>query len=116
MNGFGLLRLDEPAQFFDVPKPTLGDDEVLIRVHATSVNPVDQLMGLGFFRAAQGEDEGHQKFARLCHALLRKGGRASSMTNGGVPELLGDIPYVNVHSTPTPSRSPASPALSRRGP
>jgi NADPH:quinone reductase-like Zn-dependent oxidoreductase len=49
-----------------------------------------------------GEDEAHEEFARLCHGLLRPGGRASSVTNGGVPELLGDIVCTNVHSTPTP--------------
>jgi NADPH:quinone reductase len=49
-----------------------------------------------------GEDDAHAAFARLCHALLRPRGRAASVTNGGVPELLGDIVCTNVHSTPTP--------------
>jgi NADPH:quinone reductase-like Zn-dependent oxidoreductase len=50
----------------------------------------------------EGEDEAHALFARLCRGLLRTGGRASSVTNGGVPKLLGDIACVNVHSTPSP--------------
>jgi NADPH:quinone reductase-like Zn-dependent oxidoreductase len=50
----------------------------------------------------QGEDGAHALFAGLCRGLLRTGGRASSVTNGGVPELLGDIACVNVHSTPSP--------------
>jgi len=49
-----------------------------------------------------GEDEAHRLFAELCRGLLRDGGRASSVTNGGVPELLGGIVCANVHSTPTP--------------
>jgi NADPH:quinone reductase-like Zn-dependent oxidoreductase len=49
-----------------------------------------------------GEEDGHREFARLCRGLLRRGGRASSVTNSGVPELLGDIVCANVHSTPTP--------------
>lgn len=49
-----------------------------------------------------GEDEAHALFAALCRGLLRPGGRAASVTNGGVPELLGDIACANVHSTPTP--------------
>jgi NADPH2:quinone reductase len=49
-----------------------------------------------------GEEEGHVEFARLCRGLLRDGGRASSVTNSGVPELLGGIPCANIHSTPTP--------------
>jgi NADPH:quinone reductase-like Zn-dependent oxidoreductase len=48
-----------------------------------------------------GEDQAHEEFARLCHGLLRPGGRASSVTNGGVPELLNGIACRNVHSTPT---------------
>jgi NADPH:quinone reductase-like Zn-dependent oxidoreductase len=50
----------------------------------------------------EGEEEGHVLFARLCHALLRDGGRASSVTNGGVPDLLGHVVCTNVHSTPSP--------------
>jgi NADPH:quinone reductase-like Zn-dependent oxidoreductase len=49
-----------------------------------------------------GEDEAHVLFARLCHGLLREGGRAASVTNGGVPDLLGGIVCTNVHSTPSP--------------
>jgi NADPH:quinone reductase-like Zn-dependent oxidoreductase len=50
-----------------------------------------------------GEDEAHATFARLCHGLLRPGGRAASVTNGGVAELLGGVPFTNVHSTPSPA-------------
>ncbi len=50
-----------------------------------------------------GEDEAHATFARLCRGLLRPGGRAASVTNGGVAELLDGVPFVNVHSTPTPA-------------
>jgi NADPH:quinone reductase len=50
-----------------------------------------------------GEDEAHATFARLCRGLLRAGGRAASVTNGGVAELLDGVPFVNVHSTPTPA-------------
>jgi D-arabinose 1-dehydrogenase-like Zn-dependent alcohol dehydrogenase len=50
-----------------------------------------------------GEDEARRHFADLCRAVLGPGGRAASVTNGGVPELLGGIPCVNVHSTPSPA-------------
>ncbi|BEP13350.1 NADP-dependent oxidoreductase [Acidothermaceae bacterium B102] len=66
------------------------DGLVDLAKHATST-----VMGVG-------EDEAHATFARVCRALLRPGGRAASTTNGGVPELLGDIVCTNVHSTPTP--------------
>jgi NADPH:quinone reductase-like Zn-dependent oxidoreductase len=48
-----------------------------------------------------GEDEAHAAFAAFCRAVLRPGGRASSVTNGGDPALLGDVVCTNVHSTPT---------------
>jgi len=35
--------------------------------------------------------------------ILRGGGRAASVTNGGVPELMGPIAFANIHSTPSPA-------------
>lgn len=51
-----------------------------------------------------GQDEGdaHREFARLSHGVLREGGRAASVTNGGVPELMAPFGFANVHSTPSP--------------
>jgi len=51
----------------------------------------------------QGEDDAHREFARLCHGILREEGGAASVTNGGVPELMGHIAFHNVHSTPSPA-------------
>lgn len=48
-----------------------------------------------------GEEQGHREFAAIAHGILRPGGRASSVTNGGVPELMRDIPFANVHSSPS---------------
>ncbi len=50
-----------------------------------------------------GEDAAHATFARLCHGLLRAGGRACSVTNGGVADLLDGVAFTNVHSTPDPA-------------
>jgi NADPH:quinone reductase-like Zn-dependent oxidoreductase len=54
-----------------------------------------QIMGVG-------EDDAHAEFARLSRGVLRSGGRAVSVTNGGDPALMGDIAFANVHSTPSP--------------
>jgi NADPH:quinone reductase len=51
----------------------------------------------------QNEDDAHREFARLCHGVLREGGRAASVTNGGVPELMSPFGFTNVHSTPSPA-------------
>jgi NADPH:quinone reductase len=55
--------------------------------------------------AVMGQDEGdaRREFARLCHGVLREGGRAASVTNGGAPELLAPFGFTNVHSTPSPA-------------
>jgi NADPH:quinone reductase-like Zn-dependent oxidoreductase len=51
-----------------------------------------------------GEDETgkYEEFARLCRGVLRAGGGATSVTNGGSDAHLEGIAYVNVHSTPSP--------------
>ena len=42
----------QSAQIVDVPKPELLPDSVVIQVRASSVNPVDNLLRLGYLRAA----------------------------------------------------------------
>src|SRR5215218_2310028 len=37
----------QPALREDLPDPTPGDNEVLVRVHASSVNPVDNSIAAG---------------------------------------------------------------------
>ena len=43
LNAFG-----QPVEIEDLPKPTPGDDEVLVRVRAASVNPVDWKIAAGY--------------------------------------------------------------------
>jgi NADPH:quinone reductase-like Zn-dependent oxidoreductase len=37
----------QPALREDVPEPEVGDDELVVRVQASSVNPVDVLIAAG---------------------------------------------------------------------
>jgi NADPH:quinone reductase-like Zn-dependent oxidoreductase len=37
--------------FADVPRPTLKADELLVQVHAASVNPIDNMIPTGLFKA-----------------------------------------------------------------
>lgn len=53
MKAFALTGFDEPPRFVDVPRPVLGSHDVLVRVLASSVNPVDRLVASGFFRTVQ---------------------------------------------------------------
>jgi len=36
-----LLRLTDVLRYEDIAKPTAADNEVLVKVHAASVNPLD---------------------------------------------------------------------------
>ena len=40
----------QPVQIEDVPQPAPGNDEVLVRVHAASVNPVDRAIAAGYMQ------------------------------------------------------------------
>jgi NADPH:quinone reductase-like Zn-dependent oxidoreductase len=45
------VRINEwgkPVQIEDLPQPSPADDEVLVRVHAASVNPVDRAIAAGY--------------------------------------------------------------------
>ena len=53
MKAFVLTAFDVPPELIDLPAPVPGPGEILIRVHATSVNPVDELVRAGFFRTVQ---------------------------------------------------------------
>jgi NADPH:quinone reductase-like Zn-dependent oxidoreductase len=88
-----------------VVDPTQGDLVKLVReaVPEGVDGFVDLVKHVDSAVMGQGEDEAHREFARLCHGVLREGGRAASVTNGGVPELMGPIGFVNVHSTPSPA-------------
>ena len=83
---------------------TAGDlvEQVRAVVPAGVDGYVDLVKHVASTRMGVGEDDAHREFARLCRGLLRPGGRAASVTNGGDPALLGDIAFTNVHSTPTP--------------
>ena len=43
-------RADNIA-FADIPRPTLKPDEILVRVHAASLNPIDTMIPKGMFKA-----------------------------------------------------------------
>lgn len=45
------IRVNEwgaPVQYEDIPRPEPADDEVLVKVHAASVNPVDSVIQAGY--------------------------------------------------------------------
>jgi len=48
------------------------------------------------------EDGKYEEFARLCRGVLREGGAATTVTNGGHTDHLEEKLFTNVHSTPSP--------------
>ena len=85
---------------------TSAGDDLAGRVRAVAPGGVDGFIDLvkhvDSAVMGVGEDEAHVRFARLCQGVLRAGGPAVSVTNGGVSELMDSIPFHNLHSTPTP--------------
>lgn len=53
MKAFVLEAFGQAAALSEVPRPICGDHEIVIRVIASSINPVDRLVGLGYFREMQ---------------------------------------------------------------
>ena len=41
MRAFAIDRFGEPGTLRELPTPDIGTDEVLVRVHAAGVNPLD---------------------------------------------------------------------------
>jgi NADPH:quinone reductase-like Zn-dependent oxidoreductase len=81
-------------------------DDLVDQVRQHAPDGVDGLVDVARYAPPKaigvGEEEKQRGFAELARGVLRPAGRASSTTNGGVPELLGDIECLNVHSTPSP--------------
>jgi NADPH2:quinone reductase len=50
VNAFTLDGFEQPALRDDFPEPRVGDDELLVRVRASSVNPVDVFIAAGGLR------------------------------------------------------------------
>jgi NADPH:quinone reductase-like Zn-dependent oxidoreductase len=44
---------DAPPEFRNVPKPTVGSNDVLVRIQASSINPVDAMVAAGYFSRVQ---------------------------------------------------------------
>ena len=47
MRAYILESLDRAPAIADVPEPAVGDDDVLVKVHAASVNPIDEAIASG---------------------------------------------------------------------
>lgn len=53
MKAVRINQWGQPMQVDNVAQPTPGSDEVLVRVHAASLNPVDSFAALGYVQAMQ---------------------------------------------------------------
>jgi len=68
-------------QFEDAPRPTPGSGELLIRVHAASVNPIDWKVRAGYMKAIirrPHRHDGVKHFHRKCEPIMRSPHRERS--------------------------------------
>jgi NADPH:quinone reductase-like Zn-dependent oxidoreductase len=70
---------DDVLRFTDIEQPTIGDNDVLVRVHATSVNPADWHLIRGM-----------PYIARLQAGLRKPGFRVAGCDVAGKVEAVGD--------------------------
>jgi NADPH:quinone reductase len=74
----------------DLPPPDLGDDEVLIRVRASSVNPVDTFIAMGAMKEMMGHEFPVVLGRDLAGAIERVGSAVTRHTVGD--EVYGYLP------------------------
>jgi NADPH:quinone reductase-like Zn-dependent oxidoreductase len=54
MKAVRIKEWGQPVQVEDIPQPTPNSDEILVRVHAASVNPVDLAVAAGYLQSMLG--------------------------------------------------------------
>jgi NADPH:quinone reductase-like Zn-dependent oxidoreductase len=94
MLAYALTSLESPPELLEVPRPTLGQDDVLIRVQVSSINPVDDLVATGFFRTVQ-EYRFPAVFGRdVCGVVEAVGDRVSRLRVGQTVWGFVKRPYI----------------------
>src|SRR5918994_1312767 len=90
MRAFTLDRFGaQPALPDDIPEPHAGDDELLVRVHASSVNPVDVFIAAGAMKE-MAEHEFPVTLGRDFAGVVEQAG--SSVSGHQVGDLLQALP------------------------
>jgi NADPH2:quinone reductase len=94
MRAFTLDSFDTPPRLReDLPTPQVGDDQLLVRVQASSVNPVDAFIAAGALKA-MAEHEFPVVLGRDYAGVVEQAGPA---VNGYAPgdEVYGWLPHAN---------------------
>lgn len=73
----------------DVPRPTIGPDEILVRVHAAGINPIDNMIPKGMFKPILKFDLPAVMGSDLAGTVVEVGGRVSRFQ-------VGDAVYASV--------------------
>jgi NADPH:quinone reductase len=94
MRAFTLDRFGaRPALRDDIPEPHVGDDELLVRVHASSVNPVDVFIAAGAMKE-MAEHEFPVTLGRDFAGVVEQVGSAVSRYRVG-DEVFGFVRHAN---------------------
>src|SRR4051794_3612967 len=86
----------QPALREDLPEPTPGDNEILVRVHASSVNPVDNSIAAGLLAQMGVEYDYPVILGRDYAGVVETAGSAVSGYRGG-DQVFGFV----LHAKPT---------------
>src|SRR3954462_9018427 len=84
----------QPALREDLPAPTPADNEVLVRVHASSVNPVDGSIAAGLLAGMGVEYEYPVTLGRDYAGVVEQVGAGVSGSKPG-DEVFGFVPHAN---------------------
>src|SRR5689334_94427 len=98
MKAFVLDEFDSgPTLRDDLPEPEPGDGELVVRVHASSVNPVDNAVAGGLMRQIA-EYEFPVTLGRDFAGTVERAGSAAQFSEGD--EVFGFVPAVdaNIHN------------------
>jgi NADPH:quinone reductase-like Zn-dependent oxidoreductase len=94
MRALTLDRFDvPPALRDDLPEPALGENDLLVRLHASSVNPVDVFIAAGALKDMV-EHEFPVTLGRDLAGVVEQAGSAASRHQVG-DEVFGFVPHAN---------------------
>jgi NADPH2:quinone reductase len=94
MRAYVITAPDAPPEFRDVPTPAVGPSEVLVRIQASSINPVDSLVSGGYFSKVQEHHYGTPFGRDLCGVVEQIGDAVTRFSVGQTVWGFVKRPYV----------------------
>lgn len=123
MKAIRIKQWGQPLQVEDIPQPTPGNDEVLVRVHAASLNPVDSSIVAGYLQSmltvpmtagidfagevlSVGADITHVKPGDAVYGMIPRGGafaQYATPKSNEVNHKPTSLDYIQASAVPLPA-------------